>query len=827
MLKETKQKEKEIKTKRRKRGDKQQGITLVALVLTIIIIIILATVAINFIFGENGLITRAQQAKLQQEIETARETLTMVLGDAFVEKKINPGYDKNGFLDDFIKEREPNVYLEEKAIGLDGHVFGLDRSVPELGEYQGELEGPRIQEIKVTNETTNSASIEVIALNAENATYEYWYKNDAEGEEQWKKVETDNKSNTCTIEGLTQGEIYNIRVIITTEEGSTTGEQNVYLGEIPEGTITLTPAEWVGDGTAKTTINTTAEGFALQYQIVVGEGQIDNEAWKPATPGQTIDGLHHNETVYGRLWDGTNESKVYATTTVKDEEGPEINVSTSNITTNGATLEVTASDGESGLAETNTYQYYVDEETTARETSTNNSYNYTGLTQGIEHTLKVIVTDRAGNTTEKTTTITTTNLPGGQEAVEQGIITFTNPTWASGKASVTISTNTSHTMQYQVVAGSGAIVEENWQAVPEGGVIGNLNHNDTVYARLTDGNNYGEDASTTVKDELPPQTATIQLSSTSVTTGTSVTATVTHRDNESGPNISACKYVWNTSSTKIGTDASKYTGGTFSSNGQQISRTMSSKGTYYLHVLTVDKAGNATEKVSSGVTVNNPIPTVESKLKAGDWVRYPSAQGNIDCRVLYDSSSSYGIEIIAMESVEDVTLGNSTSFTASMNSYNNAISKLNSAASDYNNSTYSSRARCVGSNPTNPTSDNTGYFSSSFSYMEEYNGQFKNEDNNYEIDWNQMQALDLHNINDYYWLASRNVPSDGKDTTFNILYCESSGGWDWGRLNFVGSDGGHASGSHTYGLRPVFKLNSNIKVTGGTGEEGSPYTLGT
>ena len=42
---------------------KNKGITLVALVITIIIIIILATVAINFAFGNNGLITRAEQAR--------------------------------------------------------------------------------------------------------------------------------------------------------------------------------------------------------------------------------------------------------------------------------------------------------------------------------------------------------------------------------------------------------------------------------------------------------------------------------------------------------------------------------------------------------------------------------------------------------------------------------------------------------------------------------------------------------------------------------------------------------------------------------------------
>lgn len=41
---------------------KQQGITLVALVITIVILIILATVAISFAFGQDGLIPQAEAA---------------------------------------------------------------------------------------------------------------------------------------------------------------------------------------------------------------------------------------------------------------------------------------------------------------------------------------------------------------------------------------------------------------------------------------------------------------------------------------------------------------------------------------------------------------------------------------------------------------------------------------------------------------------------------------------------------------------------------------------------------------------------------------------
>jgi hypothetical protein len=47
--------------------NKKRGITLIALVITIIIMLLLAAVAIQMSFGENGLIVKANQAKLEQE----------------------------------------------------------------------------------------------------------------------------------------------------------------------------------------------------------------------------------------------------------------------------------------------------------------------------------------------------------------------------------------------------------------------------------------------------------------------------------------------------------------------------------------------------------------------------------------------------------------------------------------------------------------------------------------------------------------------------------------------------------------------------------------
>lgn len=225
---------------------------------------------------------------------------------------------------------------------------------------------------------------------------------------------------------------------------------------------------------------------------------------------------------------------------------------------------------------------------------------------------------------------------------------------------------------------------------------------------------------------------------------------------------------------------------------------------------------------------NTPIepeePTVENTLKAGDYVTYPSAQGDIECRVLYDSTSEYGVQLITRACVgSDVILGDSD-FTTSMNSYNNAISTLNNAAGAYNNSDYST-ARCVGSNPIKPSAE-AGYFTSSESYMSAYNGQLKDTDTNYETDYNQMELLEINDIADEYWLASRGVYSSSSSSGFSVRCVNASGYVDLSILCDVISGGRANANDDSNGLRPVFTLKSGIKVTGGNGESGTPYTLG-
>ena len=133
--------------------------------------------------------------------------------------------------------------------------------------------------------------------------------------------------------------------------------------------------------------------------------------------------------------------------------------------------------------------------------------------------------------------------------------------------------------------------------------------------------------------------------------------------------------------------------------------------------------------------------TVEEVLTEGDYVNYVDGTGvTRTCVVLYgpenENYGSYGIQIITMETVEDVELGNgtgdvqsnnSTYFDIAKNSYNNAISTLHTKAQAYLNTKYASGARSVGSVPNNPTYDGAGMFTSRYEYMSDYNGIFKDE----------------------------------------------------------------------------------------------------
>ena len=177
------------------------------------------------------------------------------------------------------------------------------------------------------------------------------------------------------------------------------------------------------------------------------------------------------------------------------------------------------------------------------------------------------------------------------------------------------------------------------------------------------------------------------------------------------------------------------------------------------------------ESGNGGSSTPDPTPTLTTNdLKAGDYINYNTgtSRGTILCRVLYDASSEYGLQIISDKNVADVTLGGSDWDTA-RDSYNNAITTLNNEAGKYLNRAYATDARCVGSVPTNQNgtftnknSENAGPVQLPFTSSVSGANNMKDADTNYTIDQTQMNNLNIWTTGNYYWLASHRV--DGRNS---------------------------------------------------------------
>ena len=247
------------------------------------------------------------------------------------------------------------------------------------------------------------------------------------------------------------------------------------------------------------------------------------------------------------------------------------------------------------------------------------------------------------------------------------------------------------------------------------------------------------------------------------------------------------------------------------------------------------KAGDAGASYSP--TATGTLYAQWKEIKAGDYVNYVDKNGTTrKCVVLWDRSSGYGIQIITTDTVEDVELGNgqgkyiygsSTSeFNTARTSYNNAVKTLNNKAMNYLNTTYASDARCVGSVPNNKNSEASTYYTNSASWFKTYNNTLKNEDENYTLDYNQMVKLKINSIIDEYWLASRGVNDEAGGANRFGIRSVRVGYVISGELCGVFSSNSVNTNGSEHGLRPVFTLKSTIKITGGSGTQYSPYTLG-
>ena len=597
---------------------RENGITLIALVVTIVVLLILAGITISLVFGSNGVIKKAQEANENTKIAQVREQLELAKGPEYIEGngKYNPdSYFERIEAEGIIGNKDTDIIDNGdgtyEVTTTSGYIFKITLvpskdNVEDIQiEHIGKVDGPRIRNLKVTNKTTNSITVEVETANAEGATYTYYYKKG--GETDWKKAE-EIKEKTYTFSGLESNVIYNIKVRVEKDGKAVEKEVSTITGELPEGAVQFSPVEWK-NGQASTTITTSETGYTLQYQI----GEITEGSWTNTTSGSVIGNLQHGQIVYGRLFDGTNGSKT-ANIDVQDLEEPKVNITVGEITTNSITVSVGSSDEQWGMPTTPTYNYYIKKSTegnyqeTANYTGTNTSYTFTGLTQGTKYDVKVTTQDKAGNIGTGTLINKTTGEIGGATGgLVEGNIIASNPTWSNGTASITLNkgTNVANnlTIQYQV----NGINENKWTT---GTNVTGLHHNDTVYARLTDGINNGNYASVDIVDNISP---TVNISITSVTSD-SIKVKVTASDGQSGLATSGPYKYYLDNKLKTTTISNTYT---FTSLEEST--------TYTLKVTVADNAGKTTTKSVSAKTESDETIAEafnNGTIKIGDYVKY-------------------------------------------------------------------------------------------------------------------------------------------------------------------------------------------------------------
>ncbi len=140
----------------RRKMKQKNGITLIALVVTIIVLIILAGVSVNLVLGQNGIITKAKEAKKNHEKEAVKEKVSLMMGEYATEREEN-----NKTLNDYLENQEKAGNIESieqgeeneegtQTIIVDDYRVVIDEETLEILEIEKAGPKPKITNIKIT-----------------------------------------------------------------------------------------------------------------------------------------------------------------------------------------------------------------------------------------------------------------------------------------------------------------------------------------------------------------------------------------------------------------------------------------------------------------------------------------------------------------------------------------------------------------------------------------------------------------------------------------------------------------------------------------------------
>lgn len=231
-----------------------------------------------------------------------------------------------------------------------------------------------------------------------------------------------------------------------------------------------------------------------------------------------------------------------------------------------------------------------------------------------------------------------------------------------------------------------------------------------------------------------------------------------------------------------------------------------------------------------------PIKQVKD-LVAGEKIKYNTGNsgvgenGIVECIVLYDQSynkehgTNYGIQVVTADIIEKMSFGvdaenDSPESKECIRQYNEGILILNKVCEKYLNEKYATDARSVGSVPDNKNYQTPGYYTRSESwFINKLSNTFRNKDNNYITDMNQLKKLKIEKTSYRYWLASLDVQANDGWSGFGIrAYNQEEDIISWSshvEINMAPNVFGHKTTA--LGVRAVFTLKPEVNIISGDG----------
>ena len=261
-----------MKQNLKERVNGKNGITLIALVITIIVLLILAGVTIATLTGDNGILTKAQNAKEKNAQKTVEEQINL----AVQASRINEGLviDKD-ILEQELTNNGIEITKSENdelpwTVKKDGYVY----TISENGEIK-EKEGIAITtgDIEILKGSTKGKKVSAQILSGETGTIKWEHTGNitlsaTEGNEITVNVNSNaNAGDTATITARIDGKTYqdSINVKIVTQVTSVTAEKiEVSIGDkkkiekitaTPENAEGIEVTSYVSQDTTKVTVD--------------------------------------------------------------------------------------------------------------------------------------------------------------------------------------------------------------------------------------------------------------------------------------------------------------------------------------------------------------------------------------------------------------------------------------------------------------------------------------------------------------------------------------------------------------------------------------------